>query len=689
MSRFRPAKIICTAWACALLALTLPAQGQSLDADLLMARIGRALKTENFYEALSAIAEYEKKGLPQTDDIAYAQALALARSKQYVRALPVIKQYLERYGRKGAYYAQALELHAEVEGPARQQAEQQKQDVQRYAERQEIERTTAQYEQARRQVHRDTLPVWYATLNVSTHPDGSVLLQRPGSLRPSDGKGNDEPVLLMLDANTAQVRWKLDLGEQLRRSGFKSSDSGYAHNAVATGAFAAAFAASFTSGGCRLGGQAEVDGQGVLLTKPAIGINQERHAVWAPPMRVTDLKASGKLGNCSYTEPSGMAASVAGSVVAYVQNTVENPVLVVVKRGAAGVQWVHTETLPAQGGRTNFRVSPIHVTLAGDGRVAVTGSVLGSERGEDGQQWYSPKTSNAYLLQIDADGRSPRLTVQPYPSGAHNAWHAVSSIALFEQDGWLSVLTLQHLLSPLLRWMPYGPQDEQLSGRFGYWSWSDANSNGLSGLRLRALARSGTGALFVCGGLFDDFDKSGRKPGPALLAILPADATQPSRKSQGGKKVTRVFGKDAECAGIIPTRDGGARIVVVEGAFSKSRGPGTQVTAYLAKVDAQGNFVPAASAFGEQINDTGPDLEKLVDTAQPIGRIGRINTEWGYAVVELGADLQRLPALLVAKGASGQPVALRAEKRPAPREVTVTADKLSELRVDAPVFAGR
>lgn len=87
---------------------------KSIVIDLLMAKITNSLKAEDHLSALKAFARLERMGenLPESYYYYYAETLLKAGNKEKARTYATL--YLNKYGKKGKYYSQAVDIMSRV-----------------------------------------------------------------------------------------------------------------------------------------------------------------------------------------------------------------------------------------------------------------------------------------------------------------------------------------------------------------------------------------------------------------------------------------------------------------------------------------------------------------------------------------------------------------------------------------------
>ena len=86
----------------------------SIVSELLLAKITTAVKANKYEEALPHFARLEKMGTPLPESFYYYYIQALAKSNQKLDAKTRATNYLNKYGKKGRYYAEVIALMAEL-----------------------------------------------------------------------------------------------------------------------------------------------------------------------------------------------------------------------------------------------------------------------------------------------------------------------------------------------------------------------------------------------------------------------------------------------------------------------------------------------------------------------------------------------------------------------------------------------
>ena len=103
----------------ATLAMTAPAARAALppgvQSDLLTTKLATALQEERYADALTLIGELRALKVQLPDSISYFEALASARTGDWIKAHEQLTGYLSKVGKSGKLYQQALTLYAEVE----------------------------------------------------------------------------------------------------------------------------------------------------------------------------------------------------------------------------------------------------------------------------------------------------------------------------------------------------------------------------------------------------------------------------------------------------------------------------------------------------------------------------------------------------------------------------------------------
>jgi len=87
-----------------------PGMDKSMVVDIVMTKITAALKANEYKKALKDFALLEKLGTPLPESFYYYYTDALAKTGKNVEARSHAGDYLKKYGKKGKYYAQIVEI---------------------------------------------------------------------------------------------------------------------------------------------------------------------------------------------------------------------------------------------------------------------------------------------------------------------------------------------------------------------------------------------------------------------------------------------------------------------------------------------------------------------------------------------------------------------------------------------------
>lgn len=153
--------------------LATPAKGQlppEARADLMTRQLMAAIEAKSYREVVERIAAIRKITPDLPDAFRFYEAQALIRSNQPMRGIEVLKTYLQRTGRKGDFYEEALALYPEAQKAAAGVA-----------------------------------LSWYGAINVAAVPAGGDLLGRLPFLRQQDVKQAGNTVLAVSPRRAASL----------------------------------------------------------------------------------------------------------------------------------------------------------------------------------------------------------------------------------------------------------------------------------------------------------------------------------------------------------------------------------------------------------------------------------------------------------------------------------------------------
>lgn len=131
-------------------ATTAHAETNSVQIDLITARIVSAIKAEKFSEALPLLAQLEELETPPSEDFHYLYIDTLDRAGDVPIALSRSYAYLEKYGRPGKYYSRVIEITSRLQDIADRDAKKAAEDkIRREREEREIRIKMEQEERER------------------------------------------------------------------------------------------------------------------------------------------------------------------------------------------------------------------------------------------------------------------------------------------------------------------------------------------------------------------------------------------------------------------------------------------------------------------------------------------------------------------------------------------------------------